>query len=360
MPLSTINKTPPFVLSMGEPAGIGPEIILKAWAERDTHQLPAFFVTGSHYMLQETAKKMGLDMAIQVISSAAETKEVFPKALPIFNIDNENSDFEFGVPSAQTAPLVIKSIERAAKFIFNQDAAGLITAPIQKSILYDAGFPFPGHTEYLGQLCKAETSLRQIPIMMLVSKDLRVVPLTIHIALSEVPRAITPDLIKITYEKIHEALQADFGLTSPRIAVAGLNPHGGEGGTMGLEELQIIAPTLRYLRDQGMAVQGPLSADTMFHPAARATYDAALCMYHDQALIPIKTLDFEGGVNVTIGLPLIRTSPDHGTALNIAGQNLASPKSMINAIKMAEEIYHNRQKMAHKTVTNPKNVTNHV
>ncbi len=326
---------------MGEPSGIGPEIILKSWHMRHKADLPPFFVVGSKDIFLKTGRKLGLDTALQIITSPDETSMVFPDALPIID-PGFTADFDFGTASIDTAPVVVKSIEKAVDLIFDHQAMGLVTAPIQKSSLYDAGFSCPGHTEYLAELCHSKSGKFETPVMMLVSGQLRVVPLTIHIALAQVPQSITADLIENTCQKIHMALIQDFNLENPRITVAGLNPHAGENNAMGNEDTQIIRPAIDRLRDRGMNIDGPLPADTLFHTAARNRYDAALCMYHDQALIPVKTLDFDGGINVTIGLPMVRTSPDHGTALNIAGQNMASPNSMINAIKLAEQIYINR------------------
>ncbi|MBL4800606.1 MAG: 4-hydroxythreonine-4-phosphate dehydrogenase PdxA [Emcibacter sp.] len=349
MPLSTINKPLPLAVSLGEPSGIGPEVILKSWAARSAQGLPDFFAIGNAEILRKTARKLSVDIPVHNIESASETNAVFERALPVLDIQG-NADFEFGKPSTDTASLVLNSIEKAVDLIHKGEAAGLVTAPIQKSVLYSAGFTCPGHTEYLAELCTREGSPPEIPVMMLVSSELRVIPLTIHMALCDVATSITAELITETCLKIHRSLVQDFGIETPRIAVAGLNPHAGEEGTMGQEEQLIIAPALDHLRDQGMIIYGPLSADTMFHKTARTTYDAALCMYHDQALIPIKTLDFDGGVNVTVGLPIVRTSPDHGTALNIAGKNLASPNSMINALKLAQQIYKNRQEWTKKNV----------
>ncbi len=343
MPSSTINKPQnlPFVVSIGEPSGIGPEIILKSWNERQKNALPPFFVMGNHSVLNKTARKIGLNIPVDVILSPAQAVEIFPHSLPVIDI-NPNGYFEFNKPTVKTAPLVIQAIKKSVDLIFDDEVAGLITAPIQKSILYEAGFTCPGHTEFLAELCHDKTSNMDSPIMMLVAKDLRVVPLTIHMAIRDVADYISQEIIKKACIKIHTALQQDFGIASPRIAVSGLNPHAGEDGGMGHEENEIIQPALDYLRGKGMDIKGPLPADTMFHAQARTQYDAALCMYHDQALIPVKTIDFDGGVNITLGLPIIRTSPDHGTALNIAGQNMASPTSMINAIKQAEKIHDNR------------------
>ncbi|MCF6214833.1 MAG: 4-hydroxythreonine-4-phosphate dehydrogenase PdxA [Emcibacter sp.] len=345
MPSSTINNPPPLVISAGEPAGIGPEIILKSWTERHRQALPAFFVVGNPQIFLETAHKLGLNVPVHIIGSPDEARDVFINHLPIYGLGPEikHELFHFGTPSTATAPMTIGAIKKSIQFIFKDKAAGLITAPIQKSTLYGAGFTCPGHTEYLAELCQEYTAQVETPVMMLVSEYLRVVPLTIHMALRDVSKSITTDLINQACHKINQALRQDFNIKNPRIVVAGLNPHAGENGAMGEEDEQIIRPAIDHLRAQGMNIQGPLPADTLFHTAARTAYDAALCMYHDQALIPIKTLDFDGGVNVTLGLPVVRTSPDHGTALDIAGKNLANSKSMINAIKLADKIYQNRQ-----------------
>ncbi len=346
MPLSTINSALPLVISAGEPAGIGPEVILKSWAERHRQTLPVFFVVGNPKIFLETARKLGLNVPVHIIGSPDETKDIFVNHLPIYDLGPEikHELFQFGSPSTATAKMTIGAIKKSVDFIFEGMAAGLVTAPIQKSNLYDAGFTCPGHTEYLAQLCEEHTGQAETPVMMLVSEYLRVVPLTIHMALRDVSKSITADLITQACHKINRALRQDFGLKNSRIKVAGLNPHAGENGAMGEEDERTIRPAIDHLRAQGMNIQGPLPADTLFHAAARTAYDAALCMYHDQALIPIKTLDFDGGVNVTLGLPIVRTSPDHGTALNIAGRNSANPKSMINAIKLADKIYQNRIK----------------
>ncbi len=326
---------------MGEPAGIGPEIILKSWLARHERDLPPFFITGSEAILRRTAVKLGLEIPLQSIQCPAEAGIVFPDRLPVIDV-GDDKNFLFGRPSTDTASLTVRAIDKAVEYIFDRQAMGLVTAPIQKSSLYNAGFTSPGHTEYLAELCHSKSGKSESPVMMLVSGQLRVVPLTIHMALARVPQSITAELIESTCQKIHRALIRDFRLENPRITVAGLNPHAGENNAMGDEDTQIIRPAIDRLRDRGMNIRGPLPADTLFHAAARSRYDAVLCMYHDQALIPIKTLDFDGGVNVTVGLPIVRTSPDHGTALNIAGQNLAGPGSMINAIKLAERIYINR------------------
>ncbi|WP_321391338.1 4-hydroxythreonine-4-phosphate dehydrogenase PdxA [Emcibacter sp.] len=323
----------PLAVSIGEPAGIGPEIIGKAWTSRHKEKLPPFFVLGSVALL----KQLLPDIAMEKIVRPEDCDNIFPAALPVLDIPAVG-DVTPGKPIEDTAAMVIRALDMAAELFFGGRISGLVTAPIQKSVLYQAGFDCPGHTEYLAQLCANHTGAPQTAVMMLACDELRVVPLTIHVPLANVPALITEELLEETCRKINSALQADFGLSQPRIAVAGLNPHAGEDGGLGREEIDIIAPAIKTLQDEGLNVFGPLAADTMFHDLARTTYDVALCMYHDQALIPIKTLDFDGGVNVTLGLPLIRTSPDHGTALNIAGQGKANPKSLIKAIQMAHEM----------------------
>jgi 4-hydroxythreonine-4-phosphate dehydrogenase len=238
-----------------------------------------------------------------------------------------------GQPDAGNAPAVIQAIETAVSLCVRGDAAALVTAPIHKAVLNAAGFGFPGHTEFLAHLTGARRA-----VMMLAGSKLRVVPLTIHMPIAQVPKAITKQAVFETGEIILTALRRDFGILNPRLAVAGLNPHAGEDGMLGGEDMSIVAPAVAALKARGFHVRGPLSADTLFHEEARKTYDAALCMYHDQALIPIKTLNFWDGVNVTLGLPIVRTSPDHGTALDIAGQAKADPRSMIAAIRMAADM----------------------
>ncbi len=313
----------PIVVSQGEPSGIGPEIAVKAWSllNGSIRGRPIQLV-GSADVFMQAAKlsktgASGLDAAINDMGSIARA--------------------EPGRPSRDNAASVTGAIERSVQACQSGAAAAMVTAPIHKSVLTAAGFGFPGHTEYLASLTGIERA-----VMMLASSGveppLRVVPFTIHIALSEVFRQLDAEAIAWTGAVVLEALGRDFGCAAPRLAIAGLNPHAGEDGTMGREEIDIIAPAVARLREQGHDVIGPLSADTLFHDEARKTYDAALCMYHDQALIPIKTLAFWTGVNVTLGLPIVRTSPDHGTALGIAGRGIANPASMVAAIEMAADI----------------------
>ncbi|SIN98127.1 4-hydroxythreonine-4-phosphate dehydrogenase PdxA [Vannielia litorea] len=315
----------PIALSCGDPAGIGPEIAAKAWARlRDSQP---FAYIGARRHLPE-----GLPTAL--VSSTAEAPAVAATALPVIEIDFAGASTP-GTPDPADAAGTIAAIERAVAEVQSGAAAALCTCPISKLALIEgAGFAFPGHTEFLAHL--AGGSHR--PVMMLASPELRAVPVTIHIPLADVPAALTPGLLTETLRITAAALRQHFGLPAPRLAVAGLNPHAGEGGKIGTEELDWIEHTLADLRKEGLDITGPLPADTMFHPAARARYDAALCMYHDQALIPAKTLAFDSAVNVTLGLPFIRTSPDHGTAYDIAGTGTANPASLIGALQMAAEM----------------------
>ncbi|MDW4548679.1 4-hydroxythreonine-4-phosphate dehydrogenase PdxA [Defluviimonas sp. D31] len=319
----------PIALSCGEPSGIGPEIAVKARAALGS-ALPLFWIGDPAHLPRGSS--------IEEIAHPAEAMAVPADRLPVLAHAFPEAAPP-GAPRPANAPAVIEVIARAVRLVTRGEAAALCTAPIHKKALKDgAGFAFPGHTEYLADLAGGARV-----VMMLACPDLRVVPATIHIPLSDVPARLTPALLEDAIRITHAGLIRDFGLSAPRLAVAGLNPHAGEGGAMGDEETRVIAPVLERLRAEGMAIAGPLPADTMFHPAARARYDAAICMYHDQALIPIKTLDFAGGVNVTLGLPFIRTSPDHGTAFDIAGQGVADPASLIAALKLAREMACARQ-----------------
>ncbi|MDG4721238.1 MULTISPECIES: 4-hydroxythreonine-4-phosphate dehydrogenase PdxA [Thalassospira] len=329
-----MTKIAPIALTIGEPGGVGPELALKAWLKRKEQNLAPFCVLSPITILTRAAEQLGQDIQIKVVSDISETSRIFDDALPVLALDAGDSPPVCGVASAATADIVIESITKAVKLCEAGNASAVVTNPIQKSALYAAGFRHPGHTEFLAELAGPGT----VPVMMLANAKLRVVPLTIHIALTEVPKQLTPELIMEQCQITAAALQRDFGVEHPRLALAGLNPHAGEDGTMGTEEQTIMMPAINALRAKGLNVIGPMPADTMFHDEARENYDVALCPYHDQALIPVKTLDFHGGVNVTLGLPFIRTSPDHGTALNIAGKGIARPDSLIAALKMAAEM----------------------
>ncbi|MBI1217520.1 MAG: 4-hydroxythreonine-4-phosphate dehydrogenase PdxA [Rhodobacteraceae bacterium] len=313
---------PPIALSCGEPAGIGPEIAAKAWATLGAH-LPFVWLGDPAHLPAGTPHVILTDPS-GAAAAALTGVPVLPVRFPAPAMP--------GRPAPENAQGVIDAIALGVRLVQSGACSALTTAPIHKKALQDgAGFAFPGHTEFLAHLAGVGRV-----VMMLAAPGLRVVPATIHIALAEVPRALTAELLEETIRITHAGLIRDFGLPAPRLAVAGLNPHAGEGGAMGREEIEMIAPLLHRLRAGGMDLIGPLSADTMFHPAARAGYDAAICMYHDQALIPIKTIDFAGGVNITLGLPFVRSSPDHGTAFDIAGRGVADPASLIAALRMAQ------------------------
>jgi len=317
---------------MGDPAGIGGEITLSAWQRSQDEDHP-FYVIDDPKRLRELAESCGISCPIQTISDPSETFDVFQRALPVLE-HRLNCPQVPGKPEPANASGVIASIERAVADAQASKAAGVVTNPINKQALYEgASFSYPGHTEFLGDLAGVDQT-----VMMLASPMLRVVPVTIHVSLREACEQLSTQSIVATARILNADLKAFFGLPNPRIAVSGLNPHAGEGGAMGREEIEIIAPAIAQLNDLGIAATGPWPADTMFHAAAREQYDVALCMYHDQALIPLKALDFARGVNVTLGLPFIRTSPDHGTAYNIAGLGKADPSSLIEALRVASEM----------------------
>ncbi|MCF6315289.1 MAG: 4-hydroxythreonine-4-phosphate dehydrogenase PdxA [Marinosulfonomonas sp.] len=314
----------PIALTCGEPAGVGPELAHKAWQELGA-DLPFFLIGDARHLPDGVS-------AIE-IADPAEAAGAARHGLPLL-AHRFAAPARAGQPTPENAQGVIDVIARGVELVQSGAASALCTGPIHKKALKDgAGFAFPGHTEFLAHLAGVEHV-----VMMLACEQLRVVPVTIHIALADVPAALTADLLADSIRITTAALRRDFGVEIPRIAVAGINPHAGEGGAMGAEEIEMIAPVLERLRGEGIDITGPLPADTMFHARARKGYDVAICMYHDQALIPIKTLDFDRGVNVTLGLPFIRTSPDHGTAFDIAGRGIALPASLIEALKMAERM----------------------
>jgi 4-hydroxythreonine-4-phosphate dehydrogenase len=327
----------PVALTLGDPAGIGGEIALKAWAALGA-DLP-FFLIGDLGHISDIGARFGLP--VLEIAGPDDASATARTALPVLHHPLP-LPAPPGRPEPANAPAVVAMIARGAALAREGAALALCTNPINKHALQaGAGFAFPGHTEFLAHLAGDVH-----PVMMLASPLLRVVPVTIHVPLAAVPAALTPDLLERTLRITMAGLRADFGIAAPRIAVAGLNPHAGENGAMGREEIEIIAPVIDRLRAEGMALSGPHSADTLFHPAARARYDAAVCMYHDQALIPIKTLDFAGGVNVTLGLDFVRTSPDHGTAYDIAGTGTADAASLIAALRLAAELGQRRASRA--------------
>jgi 4-hydroxythreonine-4-phosphate dehydrogenase len=331
--MMTVER-PPLAMTMGDPAGIGPELALAAWRLRAPND-PPFFVLASPSHLVEIGRRIGSATPI-IETEPRHVASVFAQGVPVVPLDTPVTA-EPGRPSAANASATLESIERAVLAVRAGAARAVVTNPIAKATLYEAGFRFPGHTEYLGELARAWGG-PAFPVMMIWSEALAVVPVTIHIALAEAPRVLTRDLLVETARVVDRDLKGRFHLGRPRLAVAGLNPHAGEGGAMGREEITIITPAIEALRAEGIDAFGPLPADTMFHAAARARYDVALTMYHDQGLIPVKTLAFDEGVNVTLGLPFVRTSPDHGTAFDIAGRGVANPASLIAALRLADRL----------------------
>ena len=320
----------PLALTMGEPAGIGGEIALTAWFARERDRLPPFFLIDDPERMQALARRLALAVPVKTITAPEDARAVFRSALPVLP-ETLSKVVEPGHPDAANGVAVRRSIERAVELVRAGRASALVTNPIHKASLYKGGFPYAGHTEFLAALAEVATP----PVMMLACDALRVVPVTIHVSLVESIRALTTAAIVAKAAITAKALARDFGIRAPRLAIAGLNPHAGEGGGMGTEEETVIRPAIEQLRARGIEASGPWPPDTMFAPAARATYDVAICMYHDQALIPIKTIAFDEAVNLTLGLPFVRTSPDHGTAFDIAGTGQARPASLIAAIRMA-------------------------
>jgi len=319
-------------LTMGEPAGIGGEVALKAWLRRGDG-VPLFYVIDDPGRLTALARHLGWCVPIQIVDAPQEAAAMFAEALPVLPVGG-TPRARPGCPDPADAPLVVGAIEAAVAQVRGGRAAAVVTNPINKDSLYRAGFRHPGHTEYLAELAGAGASA----VMMLACPQLRVVPVTIHLALREAVAQLSPAAIIHAGRVTHQALVRDFAIPAPVLAVAGLNPHAGEAGALGREDIDIIAPAIAALRAEGIDARGPLAADSMFHAEARRGYDAALCMYHDQALIPVKTIDFDGAVNVTLGLPFIRTSPDHGTAFDIAGSGTARPDSLIAALRLAAQM----------------------
>jgi 4-hydroxythreonine-4-phosphate dehydrogenase len=321
----------PLALSMGEPAGMGPEIIAAAWTVLKAEG-PVFVVVGDAALLRAQGRP------VQTVTAASDAAAVFARAIPVLDVPLPVAVVP-GRPEAANAGAVADWIEQAVGLALSGEASGVVTAPIAKAPLYAAGFRFPGHTEFIAELtADAPFAGTRGPVMMLTAKDLRACLVTIHSPLAEVPELVTVERVCRTARVVHEALRRDFGVAAPKLALAALNPHAGEGGAIGLEEIEVLAPAVELLRAEGIAITDPLPADTLFHEDARATYDAVLCLYHDQALIPVKTLDFWGGVNTTLGLPVIRTSPDHGTGFDIAGKGVARADSLVAAIRLAGQM----------------------
>ena len=327
----------PLALTMGEPAGIGGEIALRAWLRR-SEGVPPFYLIDDPARLAALARRLGWDVTFCEVADTARVAEIFADALPIVPVGGAVRAAP-GRPDPADARLVIGAIDSAVADVRAGRAAAVVTNPINKDALYRAGFQHPGHTEYLGELAGVAS-----PVMMLACPQLRVVPVTIHLPLREAIVRLSQAAIVHAGRVTHAALVRDFALEAPVIAVAGLNPHAGEQGALGREDGEVIAPAIAELRSEGVDARGPFAADAMFHMAARQGYDAALCMYHDQALIPVKTIDFDGAVNVTLGLPFIRTSPDHGTAFDIAGSGVARADSLLAALRLAAEMAERRRR----------------
>lgn len=327
----------PLAIAMGDSAGIGPEITAKAWKARELHSLTPFFAVGDPRALTKV-----WDGPITRIGDPGEAARVFGEALPIISI-GDAGDIVPGTPDVDSARGALQSLELAVGLARSGAAGGLVTGPVSKAQLYRIGFTHPGQTEFVAERCGVSGDNT---VMMLAGPTLRVVPITVHVPLADVPALLSSELIVAKARVTARGLYRNFGIERPRLAFAGLNPHAGESGAIGREEIDILQPAIDQLRSEGIDAVGPFSADTMFHPRARAGYDAALCLYHDQALIPIKTLHFDDGVNTTLGLPIVRTSPDHGTAFGIAGRDEANPGAMIAAIRMAAAQAERRAELA--------------
>ena len=323
----------PLAVSLGDPAGVGPELICEAWARRADERLPPFFVCGGRDLLAAAASSRGLGIPVAAVVGLADVERAYAEALPV--LGPQDCDYSPGEPNEAGAQVALASLKAAAAWTAQGSAGGLVTGPIAKSLLAEVGFEFPGQTEFVADASGEEAGAA---VMMLAGPTLRTVPLTVHIALSEVPGQISSELIVRRATIVARALQDDFGIAAPRLAICGLNPHAGESGRMGREEIEVIAPAIAKLRADGIDATGPHPADTLFAPHKRGSYDVAIAMYHDQALVPLKALDFDHGVNVTLGLPIVRTSPDHGTAFGIAGKGVATASALIAAIRTAGEM----------------------
>lgn len=330
------HARPPLALTMGEPSGIAGETVIKAWKAEDGGRVPPFVYVGDAAWLRAEAHHLRLHVHVIEVTSPAEAVARFAEGIPVLPERLPERPMH-GAPSTANAQAIIASIRRGVELAQQGACAGVVTNPIHKASLYNAGFPFPGHTEYLADLTGAPD-----PVMMLSIDGLKVVPVTVHVPLAVAIATLSAARIITTTSVLVQALQKDFGIAAPRIAVAGLNPHAGEAGALGREEIDVIQPAVAALQAEGIFVSGPLPADTLFHAAARARYDAAVCMYHDQALIPLKTLDFHGGVNTTLGLPIVRTSPDHGTAFDIAGKGVADASSLLASLRLADRMARTR------------------
>ncbi len=335
-------RAAPLGLTMGDPSGIGLDLSLQAWCKRRELNLPSFIYIGDIDALNARASSLNLDVKV-IETSLEDASRGFDQFIPAIHMPNA-APVVTGEPNADNAPAIIGAIDKAVDLAKTGAVSAVVTNPIAKSVLYAAGFKHPGHTEYLASLAKDENGIEPLPVMMLAGPQLRTVPVTIHIPLMSIMTHLTADLIVETCAITARDLTTRFGIKTPRLAISGLNPHAGEDGALGHEDAKYVAPAIVQLQKMGIDAIGPLPADTMFHEDARAKYDVAICMYHDQALIPAKALGFHDAVNVTLGLPFIRTSPDHGTAFSIAGKNIARADSLIAAIKMAAEMAQINQK----------------
>ena len=320
----------PLAVSLGDPAGIGPELFAEAWLRREAEGLPPFFVAGGATLLAAAAKTRGLDVPIAVIADPGEASAAFAQALPV--LGTLDGIYDPGQPSREGAALALASLTEATRLAVAGTASGIVTGPIAKSRLAEVGFAHPGQTEFVAEACGVAP---EDAVMLLAGPRLRTVPLTVHVALAQVPALLSTALIVRRARIVDAGFRRDFGLSAPRLAIAALNPHAGEDGRFGDEDQRVVAPAIAALRAEGIDATGPHPADALFAPHARDGYDVALCMYHDQALIPLKALDFDNGVNMTLGLPIVRTSPDHGTAFAIAGRRIANAGATIAAIRMA-------------------------
>lgn len=331
-------------LTSGDPSGIGPEIALLAWQLRHERNIPPFLLIGDARAVKARANRLGLNIPIEM-SNPDLAQAQFETALPVLPLKHQFFDAP-GVPDVRNAAGIIESIDRGVELTRTGAVSAVVTLPIAKKPLYDSGFQFPGHTEYLEHLANTASGRKDIAVMMLAGPELRTVPVTIHIPLASVPGALTTEQIIAVGRVVANDLKRRFAIAKPRIAVLGLNPHAGEGRAIGLEDANVVLPAIEILRREGVNAFGPAPADTMFHARARASYDAVLCMYHDQALIPAKMLAFDEAVNVTLGLPFVRTSPDHGTAFDIAGTGKARPDSLIAALRLAAELANNDKRLS--------------
>jgi 4-hydroxythreonine-4-phosphate dehydrogenase len=341
-PFKDVKDPPPLAVTMGDPAGVGLDIALEAWCEHRRLGLPTFFLLADPKALSDRARRLGLSVAIEEVSDGAEAESRFASSLPVQPV-RLVEPATAGTPSPANATAVIDAIRKGVVAVVKGKASAIVTNPIAKNVMWAAGFPHPGHTEYLAALADEMTPGQAArAVMMLVADEIRVVPLTVHIPLAHVSSAVSEQLICETATITAAALKRDFAIAAPRIAICGLNPHAGEGGALGTEESRIISPAIERLQADGLNVSGPYPADTLFHAEARQAFDVAIAMYHDQALIPVKTLAFDRAVNVTLGLPFVRTSPDHGTAFDVAGSGHAKSASFIAALVLANAIARRR------------------